>query len=116
MNKAIVYAMIAAVFSAMGQILFKYTSKDITSILSFFFNGYFYLAGVCFALGFVFLMIALKIGEATTIYPILASSYIYVCLISPFLFKTDFMNIQKWIGVLIIIVGIYFIIKGSKNV
>jgi uncharacterized membrane protein len=113
--KAIIYVLIAAVFSAMGQILFKYTSKDVTSVFSFFLNGYFYLAGICFALGFIFLMIALKTGDATTIYPILASSYVYVCLISPFLFKTDFMSIQKWIGVFVIISGIYFIINGSRN-
>jgi drug/metabolite transporter (DMT)-like permease len=115
-TSSIVLVLIASIFSAIGQILFKYTSENVTTIFSLFFNEYFYFAGVCYVIGFILLMFSLKNGEATVIYPLLASAYVWVCLISPMLFNTDFMNIKKWIGIIIIIIGIYFIIRGSNHV
>jgi uncharacterized membrane protein len=111
---SIILGLIVGIFNAIGQILFKYTANNMTSIFSLLFNGYFYLSLMCYGLGFILLLWALKKGEATIIYPILASAFIWISFLSPVLFLNDFMSIQKWIGIFIIICGVYAIVGGRE--
>jgi uncharacterized membrane protein len=59
-----------------------------------------------FGIGALFMMVAFKHGELSIVFPILATSYVWVSLLSPIFFTTDSMNIWKWTGVIIILLSI----------
>lgn len=64
--------------------------------------------------GAVIMLIAFKGGDVTVLYPIFASSYIWVSILSSYFFS-DTLNLIKIAGILIIILGISFIAWGSKK-
>ena len=68
-----------------------------------------------YGFGAVLLIIALRNGELSVIYPIIATSYIWVSLLSPRFFSTDFMNATKWGGIFVIIVGVTFVGIGGRG-
>ncbi len=60
--------------------------------------------------GFVLLVIALKHGNLSILYPILATSYIWVALLSVRFLDEPFSAAQ-WVGVLLIVGGISLIVR-----
>ncbi len=55
---------------------------------------------------------ALKGGELSVLYPLVALTYVWVSLLSV-KFLGEKMNKMKWIGVLLILIGVTFIGLGS---
>jgi len=45
----------------------------------------------------------------------MATSFIWVSIMSPIIFKTDSMSLGKWIGIGIIILGVYLVTKGGRQ-
>jgi len=75
----------------------------------------FILAGMgLYGIGAVLMIIAFKGGEVTVLYPIFASSYVWVVLLSNYFFD-ETITALKVIGVAIVITGIVFISYGSKK-
>lgn len=112
---AIIYMLIAAVFASCGQIFFKFAANRTMDVASFIFNPFLYLGIGAYGTGLLFMLKALRRGELTVIYPILATSFIWVSLAAPIFFKTDFMTMQKWMGILIIILGVTLVSKGRQK-
>jgi drug/metabolite transporter (DMT)-like permease len=57
---------------------------------------------------FVFIY-ALKFGALITLYPVIATSYIWTCLLAR-KYLGEQMNVYKWLGIATIIVGIPFLV------
>ena len=98
-----------------AQILWKIGSAtlkpDVLSILS----NYYILAGiVLYSVGGTLLILSFRGGDVSVLYPILATSYIWVSLLS-IRFLGEAMNAFKWIGIASIITGIILIGYGSKD-
>lgn len=99
-----------------GQILFKFASQEIFPLtLSSLLNHFLIGGAILYALGAIILIISLKYGELSVLYPIYATSYIWVSLLSPVFFQ-DEMNLFKWMGIFIIIIGIYLVGKGGRKI
>lgn len=102
---------------ASAQILLKKGSiylvqNGIGSILT----NYWLLGGyACYALSLLLLIIALKNGELSVIYPIIATTYVWVTFLSPMFFSTDSINWFKIVGVLCIVVGVTSIGFGANK-
>lgn len=111
---SIVLVSIAALFSAVGQIFYKLAANRLTDIWSFILNPYVYVGILCYGAGFIFVLKALLKGEVTTIYPIMASSFIWVALSTAVIFN-DSMSLVKWAGIVIIILGIWAVAKGGQE-
>ncbi len=109
---AILFMIVSALFASVGQILFKFAANNTHDVASFILNHYLYLGGLAYATGLIFMLKALRRGELTVVYPVLATSFIWVSLLSPIFFNTDSMSIQKWVGVSVIIAGVYMVSKG----
>lgn len=69
---------------------------------------------VLYAIGAAVLIIAFRGGEVTVIYPIFASSYIWVSILSAYFFSEP-LGLLKIAGIFIVITGITFIAIGSKK-
>jgi undecaprenyl phosphate-alpha-L-ara4N flippase subunit ArnE len=68
-----------------------------------------------YAIGGGLMIISFRGGEVSVLYPIVATSYIWVSFLS-IIFLNELMNIYKWMGVSIIFLGIVSIGFGSKEV
>ncbi len=109
---AVGLVLLGSLLGSFGPILLKKASgksfkiKDI--IKNYYLIGGFLLYGV----GTVLFIPALKGGELSVLYPLVATTYIWVSLWSVKFLKEK-MNKQKWIGVLLIIIGVVFIGLGA---
>lgn len=75
-------------------------------------NPYIFAGILLYAVGFVFLLISYRGGEASVLYPIFASSYVWVVLLSNYWFN-EVINAWKITGVLVIVLGITVLVSGG---
>lgn len=114
---AILFAVLCTVFTSLGQILWKFGLVKINfSHLLTVFNLPFMFGFVVYGIGAILLLLALGKGELSLIYPIIAASYVWVSLLSPYLFPTDHMNVWKWVGVIIILVSVSLLGWGNSRI
>ena len=108
---AIVLMLICTAVTSIAQIFYKFGAMKLPEIIT----NYNLLLGLAlYAFGAVILMIAFKFGEVTVLFPIIATSYIWVALLSWFIFS-DSMNVFKILGICAIVLGITTIALGSKK-
>lgn len=100
-----------AFLAAVGQLLFKDGAGVVSARpLSWLLNPSL-LAGLALhGVGFVLLVIALKHGRLSVLYPVLATSYIWVALLSARFLAEPFPAL-KWAGVGLIVAGIAVIVR-----
>jgi drug/metabolite transporter (DMT)-like permease len=109
---AIGLVIFASAIGSLGPIFLKKASDNISFNLRCFFDKKL-IAGVLFyGMATVFFIPALKGGELSVLYPLVATTYIWVSLLSV-RFLNEKMNKFKWIGILSIILGVAFIGIGS---
>ena len=68
-----------------------------------------------YALAAGMLIIALKYGQLSVLYPIYAMNFVWVAVMSPVFFESDSMSPLKWAGVAAIVVGVSLIGLGSRG-
>lgn len=106
----ILLVLITAVLAAVGQLHFKWGAASVSSDpWSWLFNVNLIAGLALYGVGFILLVIALKHGNLSILYPVLATSYIWVALISVRFFGESFSGIQ-WLGVILIVAGIGLIV------
>ncbi len=107
----ILMVLITAFLAALGQLLFKWGAVSISfNLWSWLLNWQLITGLALHGMGFVLLVIALKHGNLSVLYPILATSYIWVALLSVRFLGEPFSMIQS-IGVALILVGISLIVR-----
>ena len=112
---AVFTVLATTLLTSSAQILWKIGSAalafDVTGIIT----NYYLIAGLLlYVVGGALLIISFRGGEVSVLYPIFATSYIWVSFLSV-KFLGEIMNILKWIGVVSIIIGIVSISYGSKE-
>jgi len=108
-------AMICALAGSMGQLLFKTGSASVGMSLSSWLTNWrvlagFFLYGVS-AIGFI---VALKHGKLSLLYPVIATSYIWVTLLSVW-FLGEKANMYHWVGIALILSGVAIIVRGGGS-
>lgn len=68
----------------------------------------------CYGLFTLLLVIALREGELSMLYPIISLGYVWVTVLSYFIFK-DTVNGFKLIGIVSIMVGVGVLGQGAKK-
>lgn len=102
---------VCTILTSSAQIFYKFGSAKLPLL---FFNWPLIIGLGLYATGAVILVIALKGGEVSVLFPIIATSYIWVSLLSVYFFNEQ-LNIYKGIGILLIVIGISIIGWGSKK-
>jgi len=98
-----------------AQLLWKKGSVDLTFDIIGILTNYYIIGGIIlYIIGGALLIISFRGGEVSVLYPIIATSYIWVSFLS-IKFLGESMNIYKWIGISAIIMGIISIGYGSNN-
>ena len=113
---SILLVFIASLVTATAQIFFKFASKHIALSIPALITNIPLIAGfVLYPIAAVLFVAALRGGELTVLYPILALNYIWIAIASPFFFPTDSLNLIKIIGKTVVIVGVYCVGKGMQH-
>lgn len=112
---AALLVLFTTLLTSSAQILLKKGSAvlafDIAAILA---NHYLIGGILLYIVGGALLILSFKGGEVSVLYPIIATSYIWVSLLS-MVFLKEAMNLFKSAGILMIIAGIASIGLGSKD-
>ncbi len=115
-SKAIILIILCTFFTSVGQLLWKkgLVSLNFSDGLSFL-NLFIILGFVSYGFGFILMLLALKSGELSVLYPIIATSFIWISIFSPIFFPTDVMNLWKWGGVILIIISVSLLGMSTKK-
>ncbi len=109
----IIAVCVAAVFGGIGPVYFKKASARFSLSLSLLTNWDLY-AGVS-AYGFATLLFipALSGGDLSVLYPLVGTSNIWLCIFSMKMLGEK-MNMRKWIGIALIVIGMTLIGMGNQ--
>lgn len=111
---AIISVMLATFLTATGQFLLKLGTANLVPGWDLLSNWYLIGGFAIYGISAVILVIALKYGELSVLYPVVSLSFVWVNIIS-FEFLGEELNSFKWAGVSLIILGVSCIGFGSKN-
>ena len=112
---AALLVLFTTLLTSSAQILWKIGSATLSFDIVKILTNYYLIGGVLlYVVGGILIIIAFRGGEVSVLYPIIATSYVWVSLLSV-KFLGEQMNAFKWIGVAGIIMGIVLIGYGSKD-
>lgn len=108
---AILLMILCTVFTSAAQITYKFglNNPDTFTKFALIFAGL-----AMYGIGAALLVLALKGGELSILYPILATSYVIVSLGANYFFN-EMLNAWKWAGIIAILIGVYYIARGSSK-
>ncbi len=109
---AILMVVFCTFLTSTGQFLIKKGTFFIADSFWSIFNVPLVSGFALYALGAVILVIALKYGELSVLYPFIALSFIWVFLFSIFLLEEKIFFVN-WAGLVLIILGVSLIGRGG---
>jgi|AMWB02.1.fsa_nt_gi uncharacterized membrane protein len=110
---AIGLAVCCAMMGSLAQLLFKLGSSSVQPDLWTWLTNFRVLAGMAlYGLSAVLFIIALKHGSLSVLYPVIATSYIWVTLIA-FKYLHEPVSVPNWLGIAFIMVGIMLIVRNG---
>ena len=112
---AIGLMILCTAFTSTAQVFYKFGADRLEfNFISLLTNFPLIIGMILYIIGAVIMITAFKGGEVSVLYPIIATSYIWVSLMSIYFFNES-LNIFRWLGIFVIIAGIIFISIGSKQ-
>ena len=113
---AIVLVLLSTFVTSAGQIFLKQGAAGLNLNLIEQLSNLPLIAGcILYGLGAIMLIISLKYGDLSLLYPIYSLNFVWVSVMSPWFFQTDSMNQVKWIGVVVIMLGVSCVGIGSAK-
>lgn len=104
---SIIATLIGSFIGAYGAILLKKASSKI-SFRKLRFNTHLIIGAGIYGFSTIVFIIALKFGDLSILYPLVATTYAWIALFSIYFLK-EHMNLMKWLGILAILVGVTMI-------
>ncbi len=112
---AIGLMILTTIFTSTAQVFYKLGADKLQfNLVSIITNLPLITGMALYIIGAVIMITAFKGGEVSVLYPIIATSYIWVSLLSSYFFN-ETINLFRWVGIFIIIAGIISISLGSKE-
>lgn len=118
--KAILLVVICTALTSFGQIFLKYAANNLklesltTLIVSAITTWQLYIGVLIYFLAAALLIIAFKFADLSVAYPIIATSYIWVALLSRYFFN-EILTSKNWLGILFILVGVSLTGFGGRK-
>jgi uncharacterized membrane protein len=109
----IAMAFCCALMGSFAQLLFKLGAASIQPDVWAWLSNIRVLGGMTlYGMSAILFVIALKHGNLSVLYPIIATSYVWVALIS-FKFLHEPVSLPKWLGIALILGGVMLIVKNG---
>ncbi|MFH1510780.1 MAG: EamA family transporter [Candidatus Woesearchaeota archaeon] len=101
--------------TSVAQFFYKKAAMQLSfSISGILFNMPLYIGAGLYILGALLMLVALRGGDLSSLYPVIATSFIWVTLLSAYLLH-EHVSITKYIGIASIMAGISMIGYGSRG-
>ena len=108
---AFILVLFTTVLTTFAQLLFKQGAVELPLI----FTNFSLIVGVItYILGAALLIYALKGGEVSTLYPVTASSYIWVTILAWYFFHES-ISLSKLAGLAFILIGVLILAYAAKK-
>lgn len=113
---AVILIIIMTALTSSAQVCYKLASDPAThlSLISVLLDPWLWLGLALYGVGFILLNIAFHGGEVSVLYPIIATSYIWVAIISYYFFG-EVLHTLKVLGILAIVIGVALISGASSS-
>ena len=106
---------LCTLLTSVAQILYKLGANKLVVSLYGIITNYQIITGlILYVIAGIILIVALRHGDVTVLYPIVATSYVWVSLLSISILG-EMMNAYKWMGIFIIIAFVIFVSIGRKK-
>ena len=114
-TKAILFMIICSLLASIAQIMYKIgTIRLEFNILSVITNWPILLGLALYGIALIFMVLAYRHAELTLLYPIIATTYIWVMLLAATIFPDETITLTKGLGVFLIVLGVVSTGVGSK--
>ncbi len=112
-KRAILVMVFCTLLLTLGQFAWKIGVEFIDpSVWISFLNIYMITGIVLYGISSVLVLYALKYGELSILYPILATSYVWVSILAPMIFN-EALHVLNVVGVLSVLVGVSLLGMGA---
>lgn len=112
---AISLMILVTFLTSVAQLLYKFATANLRFSFFGLISNYYLISGiVIYAVGAILFVLALKGGDVSILYPIIATSYIWVNLLSKYILNEN-INIYKWFGIAAIFAGVSLISINKNN-
>jgi uncharacterized membrane protein len=109
---AIVMMVVTSVFSALATFFIKMSSSSVSLNLKKLFKNWKFFVGLFFyGISTLLGLFAFKLGELSVLYPFVALQYVWTNFLSMRFLDED-ITALKWIGVILIVLGVTLIGLG----
>ena len=113
--RAIILVVLCTIFTSIGQLLWRYSTNNLQFDFVSLITNYPLIFGfVSYAIGTILLLMALKLGDLSVLYPFISLSFVWVSMLS-IAFLGEIMTNLKWIAIILIIMGVSLIGIGGKD-
>lgn len=113
---AVVLVLLSTFITSGGQILLKKGASGLSlNVVEQLANLPLLAGWGMYMVGAGMLVVALKYGDLSLLYPIYSLNFIWVSIMSPYFFEYDSMNPVKWLGVAVVVVGVTCVGVGSAR-
>lgn len=114
-KRAIIVIILCTLIITISQLFWKTgVEKIVVGNFVSFFNAPMLIGVVLYGISSFLVLYALKHGELSVVYPILATSYVWISIIAPIMFH-ETVKITNIFGVTIIILGISLLGRGIQK-
>jgi len=110
--KAIILIIICTFIITAGQVLLKKSAANLNSLHETITSVPLILGFIAYGFGIILLIMALKYGKLSVIYPFMALSFVWVTFASIKIFN-EHVSLLNWLGIIFIIVGVSVISIGA---
>jgi len=111
-TKSILLMLLCTLFTSIAQVFYKKGASEISGIYSVLTNYFIYIGIFLYVIGLVFMLVAFKDGEVSVLYPIIALSYVWVIILSKYIFN-EAIGFYKSLAIIFIMIGIIFVGRGK---
>jgi multidrug transporter EmrE-like cation transporter len=109
---AILLVVMSTLLNSVGQYFLKKGITNVTSLMQLI-NPDLMVGFGLYGISAIVLILALKYGSLSVLYPVIAVGFIWVALMGSFLLHEQ-ITILNWVGIGIIIIGVSIIGGGDK--
>lgn len=112
---AILLILFTTIFTSSAQISLKLAINNLKPGLPGIILNYYLIQGFfLYAIAGALAISAFRRGDVSVLYPIFATSYVWVSLASAYFFG-EYLSMLKWFGIIVIITGISMVGFGSTK-
>jgi uncharacterized membrane protein len=115
LGSVILLMLLCGIIASSAQLFLKLGTKNLEWSFAGLASNFFLILGIItYAVGAIIMVLALKKGDLSLVYPLVSLSFVWVSLLSV-AFVGESLALLQWLGILLIISGVSFVSWGAKH-